>query len=114
MLGKLGLKADIASDGQEALSLAEKHRYDLILMDCEMPEMDGFESSRAIVGLQKEKRLLATPIVALTAHAVPDKIQACHEAGMVGHLAKPINIERLQNTLKQILRDPDIRLANRP
>ena len=79
-----------------------------------MPEMDGFETSRAILRLQKEKRLPATPIVALTAHAVPDKIQACHEAGMVGHLAKPINIERLQNTLKQILRDPDIRLANKP
>ncbi|MED5432661.1 MAG: 7TM diverse intracellular signaling domain-containing protein [Pseudomonadota bacterium] len=113
---KLGFSTEVAESGMEAIAvlLSANEPFDMVLMDCEMPEMDGFETSRAILRLQKEKRLPATPIVALTAHAVPDKIQACHEAGMVGHLAKPINIERLQNTLKQILRDPDIRLANKP
>jgi CheY-like chemotaxis protein len=96
-----------------AVLLSATEPFDIVLMDCEMPEMDGFETSRSILRLQKEKRLPSTPIVALTAHAVPDKIQACHDAGMVGHLAKPINMERLRNTLRQILRDPDIRLTSK-
>ena len=65
-----------------------------------------FETSRAGIKLQQEGRLPWIPIVALTAHAVPDKIHACHDAGMVAHLAKPINKARLLATLKQVLRDP--------
>ncbi|MGB1465563.1 MAG: 7TM diverse intracellular signaling domain-containing protein [Alcanivorax nanhaiticus] len=109
---KLGYTTEVAESGMEAIAvlLSTREPFDLILMDCEMPEMDGFETSRSIIKLQKEGRLTRVPIIALTAHAVPDKIQACHDAGMVGHLAKPINSERLMRTLKQVLRDPDIRL----
>ena len=112
---KLGFTTEVAESGMEAIAvlLSATEPFDIVLMDCEMPEMDGFETSRSILRLQKEKRLPSTPIVALTAHAVPDKIQACHDAGMVGHLAKPINMERLRNTLRQILRDPDIRLTSK-
>ncbi|WP_237440335.1 hybrid sensor histidine kinase/response regulator [Alcanivorax sp. DP30] len=112
---KLGYTTEVAESGMEAIAvlLSEAESFDLILMDCEMPEMDGFETSRAILKLQKEGRLPRVPIIALTAHAVPDKIQACHDAGMVGHLAKPINSERLLMTLKRVLRDPDIRLSGR-
>ncbi|MQX54807.1 hybrid sensor histidine kinase/response regulator [Alcanivorax sediminis] len=112
---KLGYTTEVAESGMEAIAvlLSANEPFDLILMDCEMPEMDGFETSRSIIKLQKEGRLPRVPIIALTAHAVPDKIQACHDAGMVGHLAKPINSERLLMTLKQVLRDPDIRLPGR-
>ncbi len=62
MLAKLGLKADIASNGQEALTLAEKHRYDLILMDCEMPEMDGFEATRRFVSTSRNRPCQRCPL----------------------------------------------------
>ena len=76
---KLGYETEVAESGMEAIAvlLSANEPFDMVLMDCEMPEMDGFETSRAILRLQKEKRLPATPIVALTAHAVPDKIHAC-------------------------------------
>ncbi|MDX1803051.1 MAG: 7TM diverse intracellular signaling domain-containing protein [Alcanivorax sp.] len=102
---KLGYTTEVAESGMEAIAilLAEQQPFDLVLMDCEMPDMDGFETSRAIIKLQQEGRLGWLPIVALTAHAVPDKIHACHDAGMVAHLAKPINQSRLQQMLHQVL-----------
>ena len=105
---KLGYETEVAESGMEAIAvlMSASQSFDLILMDCEMPDMDGFETARAIIKLQQEGRLPWIPIVALTAHAVPDKIHACHDAGMVAHLAKPINKARLQATLKQVLRDP--------
>lgn len=105
---KLGYDTEVAESGMEAIAvlMSTQQAFDLILMDCEMPDMDGFETSRSIIKLQQEGRLPWIPIVALTAHAVPDKIHACHDAGMVAHLAKPINKSRLQATLKQVLRDP--------
>ena len=105
---KLGYETEVAESGMEAIAvlMSASQSFDLILMDCEMPDMDGFETARAIIKLQQEGRLPWTPIVALTAHAVPDKIHACHDAGVVAHLAKPINKARLQATLKQVLRDP--------
>lgn len=105
---KLGYDTEVAESGMEAIAvlMSTQQSFDLILMDCEMPDMDGFETSRSIIKLQQEGRLPWIPIVALTAHAVPDKIHACHDAGMVAHLAKPINKARLMATLKQVLRDP--------
>lgn len=105
---KLGYETEVAESGMEAIAvlMSTQQSFDLILMDCEMPDMDGFETSRSIIKLQQEGRLPWIPIVALTAHAVPDKIHACHDAGMVAHLAKPINKARLMATLKQVLRDP--------
>ncbi|MCG8394815.1 MAG: ATP-binding protein [Pseudomonadales bacterium] len=112
---KLGYRTEVAESGMEAIAvlMSATESFDLILMDCEMPDMDGFETSRAIIRLQREGRLPWVPIIALTAHAVPDKIHACHDAGMVGHLAKPVNLARLKATLKQALRDPGIPPAMR-
>ncbi|EKF74463.1 sensor histidine kinase [Alcanivorax hongdengensis A-11-3] len=104
---KLGYHTEVAESGMEAIAVLlsnPKETFDLILMDCEMPDMDGFETSRRIIKLQQEERLAWTPIIALTAHAVPDKIHACHDAGMVGHIAKPVNLARLQQALQQVLR----------
>jgi len=103
---KLGHQCETAESGAEALAvlLSRPAQFDLILMDCEMPDMDGFETTRAIQGLQRQGRLPVIPVIALTAHAVPDKIAACHDAGMVGHIAKPVNLRRLNEALSGALR----------
>lgn len=105
---KLGHDVETAESGPEAIAilLNDSRPFDLVLMDCEMPDMDGFETSREILRLQKEGRVPSLPVVALTAHAVPDKIRACHEAGMISHIAKPINAEKLDRSLRAVLR-PD-------
>ncbi|MZR63638.1 hybrid sensor histidine kinase/response regulator [Alcanivorax sp. DP30] len=105
MLGKLGLQADIASDGQEALALAEKQRYDLILMDCEMPEMDGFEATRRIRQHEQRHALPSTPIVALTAHILKEHKDRSFAAGMNAHLPKPVELNTLRETILRFTRD---------
>ena len=116
MLAKLGLKADIASDGQEALALAERHRYDLILMDCEMPEMDGFEATRRIRQFEQKQGLPAVPIVALTAHILREHKERSLAAGMNAHLPKPVELNVLRETLVRFTRpdatDSDLSLAS--
>ena len=102
---KLGHECETAESGTEALAtlLARPDGFDLVLMDCEMPDMDGFETTRAIQRLQREGRLPVIPVIALTAHAVPEKIAACHDSGMVGHIAKPVNLARLNQALSAAL-----------
>lgn len=102
---KLGHDVEIAESGMEAIAVLMDgaRTFDLIMMDCEMPEMDGFETARQIITMQEEGRLDRTPIVALTAHAVPDKIRACHEAGMISHIAKPVTRDKLSRELTTIL-----------
>ncbi|MEE4251704.1 MAG: 7TM diverse intracellular signaling domain-containing protein [Alcanivoracaceae bacterium] len=102
---KLGHEVEVAESGPEAIAvlLNDSRPYDLILMDCEMPEMDGFETTEEILRLQKDGKIAPIPVVALTAHAVPDKIRACQEAGMISHIAKPINSEKLDLELRKIL-----------
>jgi signal transduction histidine kinase/CheY-like chemotaxis protein len=102
---KLGHQVEVAESGPEAIAvlLNDSRPYDLVLMDCEMPDMDGFETSTEIIRLQNEGKIPPIPIVALTAHAVPDKIRACHDAGMISHIAKPINSEKLDRALRTIL-----------
>ncbi|MCG8394379.1 MAG: response regulator [Pseudomonadales bacterium] len=116
MLGKLGLKADIASNGREALKLAREHRYDLILMDCEMPEMDGFEATRLIRQHEQSHSLPAVPIVALTAHILKEHRDRSFAAGMNAHLPKPVELNVLRDTLVRFTHpdasDSDSPLAN--
>ena len=102
---KLGHQVEVASGGMEAirLLLQDPRSFDLVLMDCEMPGMDGFATARQIIALQQSGQLSQFPIVALTAHAVPDKIRACHEAGMITHIAKPITALKLDHGLRAVL-----------
>src|SRR5690606_13486636 len=102
---KLGHEVETCDSGSEAIAtlLNDERVFDAILMDCEMPIMDGFATTREIIRLQKEGRIRNIPIVALTAHAVPDKVRACHEAGMVMHIAKPVNLEKLHASLVRVL-----------
>lgn len=98
MLKLLGLEVDTANDGLVALSMLERHRYDLILMDCQMPGMDGFEATQ----LWREKEAQHQwhiPIIALTANAMQGDKERCLAAGMDDYLAKPINREQLNQTV---------------
>jgi CheY-like chemotaxis protein len=93
LLSKLGHEYHITNNGAEALNALEKCPYDLVLMDCEMPVMDGFAAAAAIRKIEGE--LLHTPIVAMTAHALEGDRQRCVESGMDDYLSKPIDQRRL-------------------
>jgi signal transduction histidine kinase/CheY-like chemotaxis protein len=92
MLGKLGCEVAVAAHGGEALNYLEKMPADLVLMDCNMPVMDGYEASRRI---RQSGRWPDLPIIALTANALPDERERCRAAGMNDYLAKPFRREEL-------------------
>jgi PAS domain S-box-containing protein len=105
MLKALGHDAILASDGDEAVALAAGERFDLVLMDVNMPRLDGLSATRAIRAGHGPNA--ATPVVALTAKAFPEEIAACLDAGMTTHLAKPIDMARLQEVIVRALgREP--------
>ena len=92
MLGKLGADVMVVAHGAEALDQLELNRFDLVLMDCNMPVMDGYEASRHI---RRSGRWPDLPIVALTANAMPEERERCRAAGMNDYLAKPFRREEL-------------------
>jgi PAS domain S-box-containing protein len=96
LLEDVGLKVDIAKDGSKALALARQYSYDLILMDMQMPEMNGLDATKAI---RSDSLNRQTPIIAMTANALAEDRQLCLEAGMNDHIAKPIDPELLYATL---------------
>jgi CheY-like chemotaxis protein len=98
-LRKLGFEVHAVENGQEAVSAWRDGSYDLILMDCQMPILDGYEATREIRALEAGKRHI--PIVALTAHAMKDDDAKCLAAGMDHHLTKPLDRARLQACLDQ-------------
>jgi signal transduction histidine kinase/CheY-like chemotaxis protein len=98
MLKRLGFNADIAENGLEILYAITDNHYDAILMDCQMPGMDGFETTARI----REQELSTgghIPIIAMTAHALPGDQKRCIDVGMDGYLTKPVSIEILNETL---------------
>ncbi|SEI15268.1 His Kinase A (phospho-acceptor) domain-containing protein [Pseudomonas asplenii] len=97
MLGKLGCEVTVAAHGGEALSQLEQQDFDLVLMDCNMPVMDGYEASRQI---RRSGRWPNLPIVALTANAMPEERERCRAAGMSDYLAKPFRREELMALLE--------------
>jgi PAS domain S-box-containing protein len=105
-LEKLGYRADVVKDGQEAVLAWESGRYDLILMDCEMPVVDGFEATRQIRSREYGEQHI--PIVALTAHAIKGAELQCRAAGMDEYITKPVARERLEACLERFLSDAAI------
>jgi signal transduction histidine kinase/ActR/RegA family two-component response regulator len=102
MLEGFGLTVATAENGQQALEQFQKHTFDMILMDCEMPIMDGYEASRTIRDMQSGKA--RAPIVALTANAYQENRKKCEQAGMDDFLSKPIMEEALLDILKKWLK----------
>ena len=107
MIEKMGLECMIAADGLEALTLLRMTDYDLVLMDCQMPEMDGYETTRAIRA-HPGKDQQNIPIIAITGNASAGDREKCAGAGMNGYLAKPIEPVALFQMLKDWL-PPEIR-----
>jgi len=105
ILHKLGLQAAVAANGVEAIRALEASRYDLVLMDVQMPEMDGLQATRLIRGAGSKVHDHQVPIVAMTAHALQSDRQACLQAGMDDCLVKPIEIAALEAVLKKWLRN---------
>ena len=96
MLNKFGLSPQFAVNGLEAVAAFERDNFDLIFMDCEMPEMDGFEATQKIRQIERDHHKTPTPILALTAHALAEYKQQSVEAGMNDHLSKPVNLNDIQ------------------
>ena len=106
LLGEAGFEVDTAGNGKiavEKVEAASAGRYDLILMDVQMPEMDGYEATRRIRALPDKKKA-ALPIVAMTANAFEDDRKNALNAGMDGHIAKPLNIQKLFQVLSELLK----------
>jgi len=108
-LKKLGLKIDVAQNGEEALTAHFKRPYDLVLMDCQMPVMDGFEATRRIRLWEGDLR--RTPIIALTANAFSGDRDACLQAGMDHYLSKPVAGEDLRQVIQKWLANHDVDTA---
>jgi CheY-like chemotaxis protein len=97
LIAAFGHQVDVACDGLEALEMLEHSDYDMILMDMQMPRMDGLAATRRIRALPGRNRLL--PIIAMTANAMESDHKLCLEAGMDDHLSKPFNRSRLKAVL---------------
>ena len=101
VLQKMGHDVQVAGNGNEVLDLCDRHEFDVILMDVQMPELDGFETTKII----RERESMGAdriPIIAMTAHAMKGDRERCIEAGMDGYVSKPINREELSETIDNL------------
>jgi CheY-like chemotaxis protein len=96
LLNRAGIVVNIAGDGQEALAILGQERFDAVLMDCQMPVMDGYEATRE---LRRRPELKHLPVIAMTANAMAGDRQKVLQAGMNDHVAKPIRVDDLFATL---------------
>jgi signal transduction histidine kinase/ActR/RegA family two-component response regulator len=99
MLETLGLEVAVAEHGGQALDRVADESFSLVLMDCQMPVLDGFEATRRLRELERRRGAPRTPVIALTASAFNDDIERCLAAGMDAHLAKPFNLVQLRSIL---------------
>src|SRR6185312_1645476 len=96
----MGFHADVASNGLEALAALERESYDVVLMDVQMPELDGLDATRRIC--ERWPQGSRPHIIAMTANALPEDREACFAAGMNDYVAKPIHAEELVAALKRV------------
>jgi CheY-like chemotaxis protein len=99
MLEKLGLRADVAGNGREAVEMLRILPYDIVFMDCQMPEMNGYEAIGEIRHREHPNRHV--PVIAMTADAIAGSRERCIEAGMDDYIAKPVKMEALIDALKR-------------
>jgi PAS domain S-box-containing protein len=100
-LERCGCRTDVAHNGRQALEMLSEQRYDAVLMDCQMPEMDGYEATAALRA--RENGRSRTPVIAMTAHAMRGDRERCLDAGMDDYLSKPIRRDWLIDTLRRWL-----------
>jgi CheY-like chemotaxis protein len=100
LLARLGYEADVAADGELALEMMAVRPYALVLMDCRMPVLDGYETTREIRRRERRAGAERVPIIALTAHALDLERERCLDAGMDAHLAKPVEATELAAVLE--------------
>ncbi|WP_414705167.1 response regulator [Pseudomonas sp.] len=108
MLRKLNLEPDTVSNGVEALLALREKDYDLVLMDCEMPVMDGFTATRELREWEAREQRPRTPVVALTAHILGEHKDRARLCGMDGHIAKPVELSQLRELLGQWVLERDL------
>jgi CheY-like chemotaxis protein len=104
MLERLGYRAEVASDGAEAVTMLEHMQYDAVLMDCQMPEMDGYEATRLI--RKNERAGRRVPIIAMTAAALSGDRERCLAAGMDDYISKPVKLHVVAAVLERWLAAP--------
>ena len=100
-LERLGCQVDVVADGRAALAAIEHHHYLLVLMDCRMPEMDGYEAVRQLRRREADLRLPRLPVIALTANSGADDIRHCQEVGMDDFLPKPYRVAQLADMFRK-------------
>jgi signal transduction histidine kinase/CheY-like chemotaxis protein len=105
VLEKMGIKTTIATTGVEALTQFKTKTFDLVLMDCRMPEMDGYEATQHIRSYEKGTNAKRTPIIALTANAIKGDPERCREAGMDDYLSKPLRKNSLEKMLQKWIKE---------
>jgi two-component system, sensor histidine kinase and response regulator len=98
LLQKMGHQVHVVGDGRKAIAADGKYAYDLIFMDCQMPDIDSYAAARAIHSVTGGR----VPIIALTANATPEDRELCLEAGMTDYIAKPITAERVFEPLETV------------
>uniref|UniRef100_UPI000AD7ADFB response regulator n=1 Tax=Vibrio harveyi TaxID=669 RepID=UPI000AD7ADFB len=104
LLSKAGYQFEIAENGQIAVDMFQQDNgFDIILMDCMMPVMDGFEATKEIRAYEKNSGLPKTPIIALTASVVDDDIQRCYDSGMDAYVPKPVRKEKLLHQIESVI-----------
>ncbi|MEJ2692442.1 MAG: response regulator [Candidatus Thiodiazotropha sp.] len=103
MLEKAGLSPVTANDGVEAMEALRDEQFDLVLMDCQMPRMDGYEATEAIREREARQGLLRIPVIAMTANAMSGDRERCLAVGMDDYLPKPVKPSQLENMLRQWL-----------
>ena len=96
-----GLRLDVAVNGKIAVDMVEKNQYDVILMDVQMPEMNGYEATQAIRNLDDEKSTI--PIIAMTANDIQQEIDKCFDSGMDAYVPKPFDSKDLVNKIRRLL-----------
>lgn len=99
MLSKLKVSCDLVNNGEKAVQAIQQGAYDLVLMDCEMQEVDGFTATEQIRVWEQQHALLPVPIIALTAHILPEHRERARLSGMNGHMAKPVDLNQLKALL---------------